>query len=75
MKTLFECNIDDKVRVKKINAPKELKQRLISFGVIKGAIIEILTQAPAKKTIEIKVSKMRIGLRGEEAKMIEVEKI
>jgi len=75
MRSVYECSIGDKVKVKKINAPTELKQRLLSFGVIKGATVEVLGQAPRKKTIEIKVSKMRIGIRSEEAQMIEVEDI
>ncbi len=42
---------------------------------MKEAIIEILEHAPAKSTIEVKVGKMRIALRAEEAELIEVEKI
>jgi len=42
---------------------------------MKGSIIEVLEYAPAKSTIEIKIGKMRIALRAQEAKLIEVEKI
>jgi ferrous iron transport protein A len=59
----------------KLNAPSELKQRLISFGIMKEAIIQVLEHAPAKSTIEVKVGKMRIALRAEEAQMIEVTKL
>ncbi len=65
----------DKVRVKKIRAPHELKQRLISFGIMKGAEVEILGIAPAKSTMELKVGKMRVALRKQEAQTIEVEEI
>jgi len=75
MKTLRDCNKQCKVKIKKLNAPKELKQRFISFGIMKEAIVEVLEHAPAKSTIEIKVGKMRIALRAEEAELIEVEKI
>ena len=75
MKTLLDCHKACKVQVVKLNAKTDLKQRLISFGIMKGASIEILEHAPAKSTIEIKVGKMRIALRAEEAKLIEVEKI
>ena len=75
MKTLIDCNKGSKVQVIKLNAKTDLKQRLISFGIMKDAEIEVLEHAPAKSTIEIKVAKMRIALRGEEAKLIEVEKI
>ncbi len=75
MKTLLDCKKTCKVRVIKLNAATELKQRLISFGIMKGAEVEVLEHAPAKKTIEVKVGKMRIALRDQEAALIEVEKI
>ena len=75
MKTLKDCHKTCKVKVLKLNAPRDLKQRLISFGIMKEATIEVLEHAPAKSTIEIKVGKMRIALRAEEAELIEVEKI
>jgi ferrous iron transport protein A len=75
MKTLIDCDKACKVKVCKLYAPRDLKQRLISFGIMKEAIIEVLEHAPAKSTIEIKVGKMRIALRAEEAQLIEVEKI
>ncbi len=75
MNTLLDCHKACRVRVVKLNAPTALKQRLISFGIMKNATIEVLEHTPAKSTIEIKVGKMRVALRGEEAKMIEVEKI
>ena len=75
MKTLKDCNKTCKVKVVKLNAKSDLKQRLISFGVMKEAIIEVLEHAPAKSTIEIKVGKMRIALRAQEAELIEVEQI
>jgi len=72
MKTLLECERGERVKVVKLTAPSELKQRLISFGVMKEAQIEILEHAPAKSTIEVKVGKMRIALRAKEAEMVEV---
>ncbi len=74
MKTLIDCNKACKVKVVKLNAPTELKQRLISFGIMKEAVIEVLEHAPGKSTIEVKVGKMRIALRAEEAQMIVVKK-
>ena len=75
MKTLKDCHKKCKVKVLKLNAKSDLKQRLISFGIMKEATIEVLEHAPAKSTIEIKVGKMRIALRAQEAELIEVEKI
>jgi len=75
MKTLLDCQKACKVKVLKLNTKGDLKQRLISFGIMKEAVVEVLEHAPAKSTIEIKVGKMRIALRAQEAELIEVEKI
>ncbi|MEA3330310.1 MAG: FeoA family protein [Campylobacterota bacterium] len=75
MKKLSTCQKGEKLKVLKLNAPTELKQRLISFGIMKGTSVEVLEHAPRKSTIEVKVGKMNIALRAEEAKMIEVETI
>ena len=73
VKTLKDCKKSCKARIVKINAESDLKQRLISFGIMKGAVIEVLEHTPRKSTIEIKVNKMQIALRDKEAKDIEVE--
>lgn len=75
MKKLSDCKKACRVRVIKLNADSDLKQRFISFGIMKEAIIEVLEQTPSKSTIEVKVGKMRIALRSKEAEYIEVEKI
>ncbi len=75
MKRLLDCKRGEKVKVSKLNAAYDLKQRLISFGMMKNAEVEVLEQAPGKKTIEVKVGKMRLALRAEEAAQIEVEEI
>lgn len=75
VKNLAECKKGTKVKVLRLNAPSTLKQRLISFGIMKESIIEVLEHSPAKSTIEIKVSKMSIALRAQEAQLIEVEEI
>jgi len=75
MKNLLDCDRGEKVKVSKLNAAYDLKQRLISFGIMKDAELEVLAQAPRKKTIEVKVGKMRLALRSEEAAQIEVKEI
>jgi ferrous iron transport protein A len=75
MKTLLDCHKACMVKVIKLNAKDDLKQRLISFGIMKESLIEVLEHAPGKSTIEIKVGKMRIALRAQEARLIEVEKV
>jgi len=75
MKTLFDCHKECKVRIVKLHAKDDLKQRLISFGLMKNAKVEVLEHAPAKSTIEVKIGKMRIALRAQEAELIEVEEV
>ncbi len=74
-KLLSQCERGKKVKVLKLNADAALKQRLISFGIMKGADVEILELAPGKSTVEVKVGKMRIALRAKEAELIEVDGI
>jgi len=73
MKNLYDCNKTCKVKVLKLNGDVELKQRLISFGIIKGCEIEVMQHTVKKSAVEIKVGKMKIALRDTEAKLIEVE--
>lgn len=75
MKTLLDCHKACMVKVIRLNAKDNLKQRLISFGIMKESVIEVLEHAPGKSTIEIKIGKMRLALRAKEAELIEVEKI
>lgn len=72
MKKLSQCSKGERLKVLKLDAASELKQRLISFGIMKEAIVEVLEHSPAKSTVEIKVGKMRIALRASEADKIEV---
>jgi len=74
-KKLIDCKKACKVRVTRLNADSELKQRFISFGIMKDAELEVLEYAPAKSTIEIKIGKTRVALRSQEAELIEVIKI
>lgn len=73
MKNLTECDKGSSCKVIKIHASGPLKERLMSFGMARGVGIELLEYSPARKTVEIKVGKMRIALRKEEAELIEVD--
>jgi ferrous iron transport protein A len=72
---LLECKQNDILEVVKLNTEGELRQRLISFGVLRGATISLLGYSPTKSTVEIKVGKMNIALRKDEAKAIEVKTV
>ena len=73
MKTLYDLKKHESGRVKKLLATGDLKTRLLSFGIQKGATIEILECAPAKQTMQIKVDSMKLALRLNEAKEIAID--
>ncbi len=73
MNTLTDCPRGCETTIIKLHASGPLKQRLVSFGIMKGATVTLLEYAPRKSTVEVKVGKMRLALRKEEADMIEVE--
>ena len=72
MNILTNCPRGCETTIKKLHATGPLKQRLVSFGIMKGATVTLLEYAPRKSTVEVKVGKMRLALRKEEADMIEV---
>lgn len=73
MKKLTDCATGCSAVVVKNEATGSLKQRLLSFGIIKGAKIKLVAYAPGKSSVEIKVGKMSIALRKEEADLIGIE--
>ena len=72
---LSELRKGDKAEIVKIHADKGLKDRLNSFGVMRGEILHIKGCSLAKQTMEIEVGSTHIALRADEAGKIEVEKI
>lgn len=72
---LSELKKHQEAIVKKVDAPTELKQRLASFGLIKGANVKVIDCSLGKSTIEIMVDGTLLALRAKEAQQIEVEPI
>ncbi|MDD2790719.1 MAG: FeoA family protein [Sulfurimonas sp.] len=75
MNNLSMCKIGDRVKIIKLHADHDLKQRLISFGIMKEAEVEVLEHSASKNTMEIRVGKMKIALRSKEAELIEVQTV
>ena len=73
MNILTACSRGCVTRVSKINASGALKQRLLSFGIMKGVLIEVMAFTANKSTVEIRVGSMKVALRREEAELVEVE--
>ena len=67
-----ELNINESAIITAINCDEILKNRLYSFGIIKGVKIEIVELTLTKSTIEIKINQSKIALRLNEASKIEV---
>jgi len=72
---LLELEKHDKAMILKIETDEALKGRLNSFGIARGSELTIEACSLGKQTIEILVDGTLIGLRGEEASKIEVEKL
>ena len=70
---IIDCKINQTYVVKKLHTTGALRQRLISFGMLKGVQIKYLAHTNLKGTYEIQVGKMNIALRQDEAQKIEVE--
>ena len=72
---LTQLSKGDRAIITKISAQTSLKNRLSSFGVMRGEELTVKGCSLRKKTIEIEISSTLIALRAEEASTIEVEKI
>jgi len=70
---LLNIKKTQKAIVNKINATSELKQRLHSLGIIKGAELEVIDCSMAKSTIKLKVGNTLVAIRQSEAGKIEVK--
>ena len=73
--TLDNISENEVCKILKISSNNELKQRFYSFGIIKGAVIEVIKISFAKNTLEILVDDTSIGMRIQEASQITVEKL
>ncbi len=71
---LTELTKSEKAEIIKIHADKALKDRLTSFGIMRGEELLVKGCSLAKQTMEIEVGSTLIALRKDEAEKIEVEK-
>lgn len=72
---LTELTKGDKAEIVKIHADKVLRDRLSSFGVMRGEELTVKGCSLAKQTMEIEVGSTLIAVRADEAEKIEVEQI
>ncbi len=72
---LSDLTKGSKAEIVKINADKALRDRLSSFGVMRGEELTVKGCSIAKQTMEIEVGSTLIAVRADEADKIEVERI
>jgi len=72
---LKDLHKGDKAEIIKIDADKALRDRLTSFGVMRGEVLLVKGCSLAKQTMEIEVGSTLIAVRADEAEKIEVMKI
>jgi len=72
---LSELHKGDKAEIIKIHAEKALKDRLTSFGIMRGETLLIKGCSLARQTMEIEIGSTLIALRADEAGKIEIEQI
>ena len=71
MMTLREARPGMKVKIIAL-PPSELKQRLMSLGLIKDTVVEVLRPAPLGDPMAIALRSYKLSLRLEDAEKIEV---
>ena len=70
---LTELTKGDSAEIVKIHAEKPLRDRLSSFGVMRGEMLTVKGCSLAKQTMEIEVGSTLIAVRADEAEKIEVK--
>jgi len=72
---LSDLRKGNRAEVVQINADKALRDRLNSFGVMRGEVIFVKGCSLGKQTMEIEVGSTLIAVRADEADKIEVKQI
>ncbi len=73
MMKLSDLKIGQVGLIKRISAAEDLRKRLHSLGVVVGSVLQVVSYALAKKTMEIEIDGTLIGLRVSEAGHVEVD--
>jgi ferrous iron transport protein A len=70
---LLNLEPNQKATIVAIQAQSPLKERLLSFGVVRGEEVTLKSFSLGKQTVEIEVGSTLLALRADEAKKIEVK--
>ena len=72
---LKELKKGEEATIIKIDAPSDLKNRFLSFGMIPGERVKVKECSIGKHTIEVQIGNLFVALRKKEAEKILVEKL
>jgi ferrous iron transport protein A len=72
---LSDLKKGNRAEIVKIHADKALRDRLTSFGVMRGEILTVKGCSLAKQTMEIEIGSTLLAVRADEAKKIELRDI
>ena len=75
MYKIYHLKVGDRGKIKEIHAGRELKHRMKSFGIYKGAEFEVKNFSMGKRNVELQVGNSLVALRFGEMEKIEIEKI
>ncbi len=73
--TLFDCAINQHVKVISIEGESSIRKRLIDMGITTNTVLRVKKVAPMGDPIEIHLRGYELSLRKDEAKKIKVETI
>lgn len=76
MTTLAELKPGDCAKIRQIQAGAPLyRHKLLSLGIIPGAILKVIRRAPLGCPIEVQIHGSRISLREHEADILCLERV
>jgi len=73
MKTINDLAPGERGIVREITTPEAIRQRLMDFGLIEGARIEMVRTAPLGDPVQIRVLDTLLAIRKHEAGQVFVE--
>lgn len=74
MQKLSELKPGESAKVQNINAPFEIKRRLLEMGFTPRTTIYVIKEAPLSDPVEYSIRDFEVSLRKKDAAYIEVEK-
>ena len=71
--TLFDLEVGQSARIRKIGTTGALKQRFMDMGITKGTEVKVMKIAPLGDPIEIVIRGYNLSVRKDDARKIELE--